>query len=77
MFLVYFQVPTIISMCIDLLDPQNAKKTKTLFQIFEFTTKTRVRMVNNITLLAPLDNWNQNLEFGHRMDIFGPLEPEL
>ena len=53
-------------MCIDLLDPQNAKKPK-----------TRVNMASNITLLSPLDSWHQDLEFGPRMDIFGPVEPEL
>ena len=40
LFLVYFQVPTIILMCIDLLDLQNAKKkTKTHLN---FSTKLRL-----------------------------------
>ena len=61
-------------MCIDLLDPQNAKKNK---NAFEFSAKTRVDMVRNITLLGPSDSWHQDLEFGPRMDIFGPPEPEI
>ena len=44
---------------------------------FEFPAKTRVNIVSNITLLGPLDSWHQDLEFGSRMDIFGPLEPEI
>ena len=34
-------------------------------------------IVSNITLLGPLDSWHQDLEFGPRMDIFGPVEPEI
>ena len=77
LFLFYFEVPTIILMSIDLLDPQNAKKPKTYFQIFEFPAKTRVGKVRNISPRGPLDSWHQDLEFNRRMDIFGPLEPEL
>ena len=61
-------------MCIDLLDTQNAKKEK---NAFEFPAKTRVNIVRKITLLGPSDSWHQDLEFGPRMDIFCPLEPEL
>ena len=64
-------------MCIDLLDPQNAKKKpKTHFQIFEFSVKTRVSIVRNMTPFSRSDSWHQDLEFGPRMDIFGPVEPE-
>ena len=77
LFLVNFRVQTITLMCIDLLDPQNAEKPKTHFQIFEFLPKTRFSMVRNITLLGLLDNWHQDLEFGTQMDIFGPLDPEV
>ena len=62
-------------MCIDLLDPQNAKKKNK--NAFEFPAKTRVNMIRNITLLGPSDSWQQDLEFGPRMDMFGPLEPEI
>ena len=75
--LTYFQVPTIILMCIDLLDSQNAEKTKTHFQIFEFPAKTWFIMIRNMTPFRPSDSWLQDLEFGLRMDIFGPLEPEI
>ena len=61
-------------MCIDLLDPQNAKKTK---DAFEFPAKTRVNIVRNITLLGTSDSSHQGLEFGPQMDIFGLLEPEI
>ena len=44
---------------------------------FKFPAKTRVNIVRNITLLDPSNNWHQDLEFGRRMDIFGPLEPEI
>ena len=44
---------------------------------FEFPAKTRVNTVSNITILGSLDSWHQDLEFGLRMDIFGPVEPEL
>ena len=61
-------------MCIGLLDPQNAKKHK---NAFEFPAKTTVNIVRNITLLGPSDSWHQDVEFSSRMDIFGPLEPEI
>ena len=61
-------------MCIDLLDPQNEKKNK---NVFEFPAKTRVNIVRNITLLSPLDSWHQDLEFDPRMDSFGTVEPEI
>ena len=61
----------------DLLDPQNAKQTKTHSQIFEFPAKPNVSIVRNITLLDLLDNWHQDLKFCPWMDIIGPLEPEL
>ena len=41
---------------------------------FEFPAKTRVNIVRNITIS---DSWHQDLEFGPRMDMFGPLEPEI
>ena len=61
-------------MCKDLLDPQNAKKTK---NAFEFPAKTGVNIIRNITLLGPSDSWHQDLEFGPRMNIFGALELEI
>ena len=74
LFSVYFRVPTIISMCIDLFDPQTAKKNK---NAFEFPAETRVNIVRNIALLGPPDSWQQDLELGPRMDIFGPVEQEI
>ena len=61
---------------IDLLNPQNAKTPK-MHLNFEFPAKTRVNIVRNVTLLSSLDSWHQDLEFGPRMDVFGPLEPEI
>ena len=61
-------------MCIDLLDPQNAKKPKNAFEV---PVKTRFNIVRNITLLDPSDSWHQDLEFGPCMDIFGPVESEI
>ena len=54
-------------MCIDLLNPQNAKKkTKTHFQILEFPAKTRLSVVRNMTVMtsfSPSDSWYQDIEF--------------
>ena len=41
-----------ILMCKDLLDPQNAKKSKAYSQIFEFPAKTRVNMLRKINKLG-------------------------
>ena len=61
-------------MCIDLLDPKNAKKNK---NAFELPAKTRVSKVSNITVLDPSNSWHQDLEFDPRMNIFGSLEPKI
>ena len=42
LFLFYFQVPTILLMCTDFLDPKNAEKSKKYnLKIFEFLAKTK------------------------------------
>ena len=58
----------------DVFRPSKCKKNK---NAFEFPAKTRVSIIRKITLLGPSDSWHQDLEFDPRMDIFGPLEPEI
>ena len=62
-------------MCIDLLDPQNVRNPKTHL-IFPPKLEL-ICIVRNITLLGPPDSRHQELEFGLRVDIFGPVEPDL
>ena len=47
------------------------------FKTFKFPAKTRVSTIRKIIPQGPSDSWHQDLEFGPRMDIFGPLEPEI
>ena len=47
------------------------------FYACKFPAKTRVSIIRKITLLGPSDSWHQDLEFGPRVDILGPLEPEI
>ena len=76
MFLVYFQVPTIISMCIDLLDPQHAKKAKThlnfppkLELIWSKTSPYWVHRIAGIKTLNLVPGWiflvHQNRRYGY------------
>ena len=73
----YEMLNQVLTVCIDLLEPQNATKPETHFWIFEIPPKIRISIVRNVTLFSPLDSWHQDLEFGPRMDIFVPLESEL
>ena len=65
-------------MCIDLLDPQNAKKNKNAFSnLLNLPPKLGLVWSEARPPLSSSDSWHQEFEFGLRMDIFGPLEPEI
>ena len=47
------------------------------FKTFKFPAKIRVSTIRKIIPQGPSDSWLQDLEFGPRMDIFGPIEAEI